>query len=399
MIGPEHDNRVVGMAARLQRIEHAPDLAIDEANRRQVGRHEIAPLSCILEKLQPRLGQLPVQIPAEAGRVVTVVAADLGQDDRVERVHVVPLLRHVAGHVGQEEPGGQEEGPLLRPVQRSLQLFDGPAGDLPVALVLVLVREGPPIHQGVVLRRLHQLFLGAGSHSSRRSQVLELGIRLGPPEPPVVDLAGGVGGVAVALEVLRQRLDVLQRLDLAEPRSEPVNPGAGGPAAGQQAGARRIAQWRLCLGVEKGRAARGQPVHVRRLHLRVAPQRPHPIVEVVDRDEQDVGLGRGRLFGRAGRQQGGNRNGSAGYPDAMAHGNSGRYPTTQHPGTGAGLDPMQSWKDIAGRLVSDRSASTIVAKQTNRITKDHGRTSRAREGRTLSSPLRQVPAVRFQVGE
>ena len=109
----------------------------------------------------------------------------------------------------QEETGGQEEGLLLRPVERSFQLFDRPTGDLPIPLVLVLVREGAPIHQGVVLRCLYQLLLRASTHSGRRSQVLELAVGIGAAETTVVNLAGRIGGVAVALEVLRERLDVL----------------------------------------------------------------------------------------------------------------------------------------------------------------------------------------------
>ena len=187
--------------------------------------------------------------------------------------------------MGQEEPGREEKGALLRPAERPLQLLDSPAGDPPVPLVLILVRKRAPIHQGVVVRRPHQLLLGARADPGGRAQPLELVIGLGPAVAAVVDLAGSVGGVAMAFEILRERLDVAQRVNLAEPRRKPVNPGAGRAPAGQQAGARGIAKGRLRMGVEECRAARGQPVHVRRAHLGVPFQRPHPVVEVVNGDE------------------------------------------------------------------------------------------------------------------
>ena len=114
----------------------------------------------------------------------------------------------------------------------------------------------------------------------------------------VEDLAGRQGPIALRGEVLRQRDHVAQGRRGAEPDVERVDPGGRGTQPGQEAGARRVAQGRLAVGVGKQRPAPRQPVHVGCLDLRVPLQAADPVVQVVDAEEQDVGpRRRGLRFG------------------------------------------------------------------------------------------------------
>ena len=107
-------------------------------------------------------------------------------------------------------------------------------------------------------------------------------------EAAVKDLARAEGRVAVRFEPLEERLVAPQLLRRAEPRAERVHARGGGPQPGEQARPRRVAQRRLAVRVGERRPARRELVHVRRYHLRVAAERPDPVVQVVDGDEQHV---------------------------------------------------------------------------------------------------------------
>ena len=115
------------------------------------------------------------------------------------------------------------------------------------------------------------------------------------------DLAGSGGEVALGGEMLWQGDVILERRHRADARLERVDPGGGGPQARQQARARRVAQRGLAMGVGEERPAPCQAVDVRRLGLRMSAQASDPIVQVIDRDEQDVGPA---LGGQAGRDLG-----------------------------------------------------------------------------------------------
>jgi hypothetical protein len=96
--------------------------------------------------------------------------------------------------------------------------------------------------------------------------------------------------VTIRFEVLRKRNEILQRPVRAEPRVQRVHTGRRRPQSGEEARPRRIAQRRLTVGVRERHPARRQPIDVRRPHLRVPAQRANPIVQVVRRDEEHVGV-------------------------------------------------------------------------------------------------------------
>ena len=92
-------------------------------------------------------------------------------------------------------------------------------------------------------------------------------------------LADADGGVAVVLEVLRQRDGVRGRV--AELGREIPDAQGVGPQAGEQRGARRIADGLLAVGVGEDAGTRGEAVEVRRFGKRFD-------AEIVGGDEQDV---------------------------------------------------------------------------------------------------------------
>jgi hypothetical protein len=310
--------RVFLPAGGLERLHQAADLRVHETRAGEIRAAEIAPLVGFFDPLEPRLGQIPVQIPGEARGVIAVAAQDLGQQLIAVRVEVIPLLGDVAGHVRQEVAHGQEQRLILAGL---LQLFDGPTGDLIVALVLVAMRKHAPVHQWMVahgrggnefLRRLGADAGGGAAHceifhrlGSRAGFRLALGLAAAPAAA-----AGGAlmknfsrrpGAVAGGLEVLRQRHAVLELRQRAERRRQAVDAGGRRPQPGEQAGARGIAQRRLAMRVEEGGAAPGQRVEVGRPGQRMPAQVADPIVLIINGDEQDVRLAGGR--GNGGRTE------------------------------------------------------------------------------------------------
>jgi hypothetical protein len=104
-------------------IKQASDLRIHKAGASQIAAHEVAPLAAFLHPLQPRLRQVPVQVPGKARGVGAIVREDLRQHAVVIRIQVEPLLRGVARHMREDESGGDEEGLVFG---RGLDLLGGP---------------------------------------------------------------------------------------------------------------------------------------------------------------------------------------------------------------------------------------------------------------------------------
>ena len=192
----------------------------------------------------------------------------------------------------EEETGREEEGRVGR---RGAELLDGPARHGKVALVLVAMREGPPVHQGMVSHRRRGDEFGGWTHPNAAGGPpdIELPAALLLPHTPVIDLARRQGAIAVRLEVLRQRHPLPPGLDLAKPRGQAVDPGGRRAQAKHDAGPGRIAERRLAVGVEKRRAARRQSIEVRGAGERVSTERPNPVVLIIDDDEDDIGPVRG----------------------------------------------------------------------------------------------------------
>ena len=105
----------------------------------------------------------------------------------------------------------------------------------------------------------------------------------------MVDLACPHRRVAVISEVSWQRHQVFQfrcRRELLLDHVDTVPPGI---RPGQQTGAGGHANRRLAMGIGEQHASARQAVNVRRLDLRMSVEASHPIIQIVDGDEKDIG--------------------------------------------------------------------------------------------------------------
>ena len=289
VVGPEHDDGIVPPARRVERVQHAADLAVHEGRACQVGAHERTPLVGLLQPRQARLGQLPMQIPRELRHVVAVALLHRRKDDLVfRREPVEPLLRGKARHVRQAEPDGEEERLLRR---QRLHLGNGSVGDLPVRLLMVVLGIHAPVHGPHLVGSVHEL-RRRQRHAGSGSPDVELVCAQPLWDRAVVeDLAEAGGEIAVPREILRQRDALACARHLANARHQAVDAGGRGPQPRQQTRARGIAQWRLAMRVPEQSAARRQAVHVRRLRLGMAAEAADPVIQVVYGDEEDIGFG------------------------------------------------------------------------------------------------------------
>ena len=204
-------------------------------------------------------------------------------------------LRHVPGRVRAIDARRREP----RPVRRLEQAFRDPGRHLPVA-------HGPIVgyHMGPVETGVDGVFVGGPV--GRADFVRQL-----PFERRIVGVPGA--GVLVAHEstrVVRVGMKNFSRAQCAIPIIakipgdrrqvgqvfvvEPtgivfVNARAGRAQAQHQRGSRRIADSGDRVGVGKHHAASGKCVDIRGLCLGMPPEDTDPVVQVVDRDEQDIG--------------------------------------------------------------------------------------------------------------
>ena len=104
------------------------------------------------------------------------------------------------------------------------------------------------------------------------------------------DLACGQGPVAMGCKVVGQADVGFQELRfLGDMIMVVVKPGRGRPTPPQQTDPRGVAHGALAMGVGEEHPTGREAVNVRSLRLRVSVEAPHPVVEVVDCDEEDIG--------------------------------------------------------------------------------------------------------------
>jgi hypothetical protein len=163
-----------------------------------------------------------------------------------------------------------------------------------IALVFVTMWKRAPIHERMIPARggRDEFLLRLHADAAGWAPDIELaGAGFSIAQAAVVNLAGGEGAIPVCFEVLRQRDAIAPRFDRAKPWSQTVNAGRRGAKAEHEAGARRIAEGRLAMGVQHRGAARGEAIQVWRLDQRVSAERADPVILVIDRDKEDVRLG------------------------------------------------------------------------------------------------------------
>jgi hypothetical protein len=231
-----------------------------------------------------------MEIPRETREAGAFSGAHRREDAVIVGVEVEPRLAHIARDVGQKKTDAEKKRLVAR---QSGELLAGPVGDFPIALVLIAVGKRAPIHEGIVAGGSGADEFGgrAGADATGVAHEVKLG-RAKRGGQAVPDLTDGKGAVAVALKKLGQRRAVAPLGHRTDRGFEPVDAGGAGSQAHEQTRARRVAEWGLCVGVEKGGAAAREGVEVRRLRERMAAERSDPVVQIIDEDEEDVGFRR-----------------------------------------------------------------------------------------------------------
>ena len=173
-----------------------------------------------------------------------------------------------------------------------LERGDGGGGDLGIGVGVVGGVD--EFHSGGLLTRDGSAVLGEAVVVAFRHGVELFGHaprwRVVHVRRAVVDLAKGLGEIAVELKMLGERDDVGR--GLAEVLVEVPDADRVGAAAAEKGLARRIADGLLTIGARERRAAGGEPVEVRRDRRRITiAAEVH--AEVVDGDKENVGARRG----------------------------------------------------------------------------------------------------------
>ena len=296
VVAPEADDGVVAMGGLLQPVEQAAELRVHERDAGEVGLHGLLPPTGgeDFRVVAVGLGHLH----AGGRHVVQVVHAMRRELDGLEWEQVEVFLGHAEGQVRLHETDGEEE---RFPVRFS-ELLDAVAGDFEVRHVLVRVRERAELDaaDAVVLRAGVKFKTSAtAAVAGEVFRPLAIAVVAG-----VINLPCAEDLVAGLEELRRERL--LLRDGGLPILAVVVNARLAGAPTGHECGARGVAHGRGAIGAGEGDAQLREPVNVRRLGLRVAPEVADPVVEVVHGDEEDVGfLGIGGTeAGREGEQAG-----------------------------------------------------------------------------------------------
>lgn len=152
------------------------------------------------------------------------------------------------------------------------------------------MRKEAPIYEFHRAWGVDEFLFGEGGTGSSGAEVVELLVAGFAAVVAVVDFSGGVGGVAVLFKVLGEGGEVFEFIDLTEPGAESVDPGGVRAEAHHEAGAGGIAEGGLAVGVEENGALGGELVDVGSFGIGMSAEAADPVVLIIDRDEEDVGL-------------------------------------------------------------------------------------------------------------
>ena len=309
-----------GLAARLERVEHAADLAVHEADAREVGADE------------RRATGRPCGATTAGARGASSAGTRRTRARRRGRRPSPAALQRLVRDRGRTTSARRSRGRAAagsRPRRRTA-CPAGSACSRAIAASAIFqsawsssrLGEDAPVH-GPDRRRASRRTSWAGSGmpaACPQTWNSSCAVRRGGIDAVVEDLARAERRVAVRREGLRERDAVLERGDVAESRRERRRrrwSTAAGPVStlvrdGLQSGAW---QWALVKSVPRRASASMFGVFA----CGMAAEAADPVVQVVDRDEQDVrrpirrrrlGLalgrsgGRGRRAGQGGREGG-----------------------------------------------------------------------------------------------
>jgi hypothetical protein len=276
VIPPQHDDRVFRIGRSIEAVDQTADHRIGVGNRGEIR----------LNRFSPSAGFHHGAVIAvwfrhfhACGRdILEVIILVWRQLDLVEGMHVEIFAGNVPRHVRLVQPNRKEE----RLVLRLLKLIDPILDDLPFAQVLVAAIEGRELDSADA-RIARRLRIHAGA-----SEVVV------PFFPPwigfMVNLPGTLHDVAGFAEGGRQ--GQFRSDGRAPVIAVVIDAGGRGPESGHQCGAGGIANGSGAVAACETRSASGESINIWGDRLFVSAQVTDPVVQVVDGDEQDVGLRR-----------------------------------------------------------------------------------------------------------
>ena len=294
VVAPEDDNGVVRELEAVERVEQSAHLRVHERDGRVVGLLGLAGLH--FRRAEPR----PRRHRGERGlgRGQCLRERPLRHRDFLHRIQVKVFLRRDVRAVRTVESSGDEE----RLVLVRFEQLDDFGGDDSIGLLLVRAlgfHEGERAAQpalGRVVGELVLLVLVAAARIERdvpRRRVVKAGRANLAGVAIMENLPDARCEVTVLHEHLRHRDDfgnhraevLLQVIHLRRVRTQ----------AGHHRGATGRAERELAIRAVEAHATLRESVNVRRLHERVAVA-AEAIAHIVHRDEEDVGLGGGRVI-------------------------------------------------------------------------------------------------------
>ncbi len=235
------------LTARVERIEDAADLAVHEADAREIRTHERAPLLGFEQPGEPRFRELPVEIPGEFGHVVAIVGFPRGHHQRFVGVEVEPTLGREARTCGNRNPtatkkGCPDGGDCNRAIAASA-IFQSAwsssfSGKTPQSIAL--------IGSGVVTN-----FRGGYGIAPATDQACISRAVAWRHRPVVKQLPRAEGRVALSRQGLGQRDMILERLDRPESRLQRIDPRRRRRSPVKRLERDAVTEGRLAMGVRE----------------------------------------------------------------------------------------------------------------------------------------------------
>ncbi len=186
--------------------------------------------------------------------------------------------------MGTIEADSEQKGPIMR----LTQLIDGPGGHQVIVELIFSVHLRPKIPQGVQFGWSVRLDDGIQVIALPGSWSDDLEVVRGNSRG-VVDLTGSKRFVAIFSEVARHTNKLTPQLfRTSSVYFIVVKARRGRPPAKHHTGPGRIADRRLAMGIGEKDAPFCQPVDIWRAGVGVPSEAAHPIIEVVDSDQQNI---------------------------------------------------------------------------------------------------------------
>ena len=328
VVGPENDDRVVGVRTDFQRVQQLARLGVNKGYAGQIRARHLLPI------IWPDVEHVPMIAPLDGALrhrfaverdVIHFIPGHLGNDNVLQRIQIEELFRRGVGNVWSDESDREEKGLFVL----LLQALDRPSGNL---FVRHAFRRHVGLLQGTPAQRLsiHTLLILLIDRTAVRREWIKVssafalvavtasseflgpfvfGTRLRPvvvagnvTRALVEDLSGGERLVTVPLEMGGQWGHAVQGPFVigALLGGVGIPTGGGRPKSAHQRVSRGGADRCRAMRIAEIHALCDQPIEIGCLGLGVAAQRLDPVVQIVNGEKQHIGFGafRGRACGR-----------------------------------------------------------------------------------------------------